>query len=26
VTYDDRKVKRADLEKAISDSGFAVER
>jgi copper chaperone CopZ len=24
VKYDDTKVKRADLEKAISDSGFAV--
>jgi copper chaperone CopZ len=26
VTYDDRKVKRADLEKAIADSGFAAEK
>jgi copper chaperone CopZ len=25
VTYDDAKVKRADLEKAIADSGFAAE-
>jgi Cu+-exporting ATPase len=25
VTYDDAKVKRADLEKAIADSGFSVE-
>jgi copper chaperone CopZ len=24
VKYDDAKVKRADLEKAITDSGFAV--
>jgi Cu+-exporting ATPase len=26
VTYDDAKVKRADLEKAIADSGFSAER
>jgi P-type Cu+ transporter len=26
VTYDDTKVKRADLEKAIADSGFDVEK
>ena len=26
VTYDDSKVKRADLEKAIADSGFSAER
>ena len=25
VTYDDAKVKRADLDKAIKDSGFSVE-
>jgi mercuric transport protein len=25
VTYDDRKVKRADLDKAIADSGYAAE-
>jgi copper chaperone CopZ len=25
VTYDDAKAKRADLEKAIADSGFSVE-
>jgi Cu+-exporting ATPase len=25
VTYDDRKVKRADLDKAIADSGFTAE-
>ncbi len=25
VTYDDAKVRRADLEKAIADSGFSVE-
>ncbi|TMB30164.1 MAG: mercuric transport protein periplasmic component [Deltaproteobacteria bacterium] len=26
VTYDDSKVKRADLEKAVADSGFTVEK
>jgi len=26
VTYDDAKVKRADLEKAIADSGFTAEK
>jgi copper chaperone CopZ len=26
VTYDDSKVKRADLEKAIADSGFSAEK
>ncbi len=26
VTYDDTKVKRADLEKAIADSGFSVDK
>jgi copper chaperone CopZ len=26
VTYDDSKVKRADLEKAIADSGFSMEK
>ena len=26
VTYDDAKVKRADLEKAIADSGFAADK
>ena len=26
VTYDDAKVKRADLEKAIADSGFSAEK
>jgi copper chaperone CopZ len=26
VTFDDAKVKRADLEKAIADSGFATEK
>ncbi len=26
VTYDDTKVKRADLEKAIADSGFTAEK
>jgi len=26
VTYDDAKVKRADLDKAIADSGFAAEK
>jgi copper chaperone CopZ len=25
VTYDDSKVKRADLEKAVADSGFTVD-
>jgi len=26
VTYDDSKVKRADLDKAIADSGFTAEK
>jgi len=26
VTYDDAKAKRADLEKAIADSGFTVDK
>jgi copper chaperone CopZ len=26
VTYDDGKVKRADLEKAIADSGFSTDK
>jgi mercuric transport protein len=26
VTYDDSKVKRADLEKAVADSGFTVDK